>query len=203
MAIIGIIIALGLPALTSIGTSKGVTQAAYDISDLLEFARAEAVARQTYVWVGIKPERSGPNTVLKLGAVYAKDGTPTIAGNYQPLTRALTVSGVTLTNFAALNPATKATLTDQNLAVTAEASGNHAVEFQIGGVKFDANASTITFTPSGEAMLNGAPLPTDGFDPMIGIGLQQVHGTTTTSTANDAAVVLDGSVGIPLIVRTN
>lgn len=204
MAIIGLIFALGIPALSSLGSSRGVTQAAYEISALLELARAEAVARQTYVWVGIKPEKSGPSTVLRLGAVYSKDGSAQIANNSQPLTRAFVVSGVTLTDFAVLNPGTKAELTNRGLTVSAEAANSHNASFRIGNVDFNTGGSaTITFTPRGEALLKGSPAESDGFDPLIGIGLQPTRGSATLSNADDAGVVLDGSVGIPLIVRRN
>ncbi len=204
MAIIGIIVSFGLPALSSIGASKGVTQAAYDVSALLEFARAEAVARQTYVWVGIQPEQRGPTTVLRMGAVYSKDGTPSVAANYQPLTRPLLVQGVTITDFSALKPSTQAALSPTGTTVSTEAVGHTDAAFKIGSVDFGSSqGTTITFTPRGEAMLKGNPTTADGFDPLIGMGLRQVRGTAIPADADDAGVVLDGSVGLPRIVRQN
>lgn len=202
VAIIGLVLTLGAPIVSGIGASRGVTQAAYDVTALLEFARAEAIARQTYVWVGITPENAaGTGTVLRLGAAYSKDGSAVITDNYQPLTRAMTVQGVTLTNFSELKSDTQAVLTATGARVSAEAAQNRDVSFKIGGVEFGATGATITFTPRGEAMLEGSPTGTDGFDPLIGIGLRQVRGTTILPDADDVGVVLDGSVGIPLIVR--
>ena len=55
--------------------------------------------------------------------------------------------------------------------------------------------------PLGEVTTNVAPGPTNGFDPFLGIGLQPTRGATNIHGNNNAAVVIDGSVGIPTIIR--
>ncbi len=53
MAIVGMLSVAAVPALNSINSSGGVTKAGYDIGGLLEQARAYAMARNTYVFVGV------------------------------------------------------------------------------------------------------------------------------------------------------
>ena len=53
MAIIGILAAVTIPAMNSIKGASNVTKAAYDIAGALEQARAYAMAKNTYVFVGI------------------------------------------------------------------------------------------------------------------------------------------------------
>jgi prepilin-type N-terminal cleavage/methylation domain-containing protein len=87
MAIIAILLVAVVPALTTIKTAGGVTNAAYTIKDALEQARTYAMANNTYVWVGFyeeattaavptntAPPYSGTGRVV-IGVVYSRDGT--------------------------------------------------------------------------------------------------------------------------------
>lgn len=89
MAIIGILLALVLPALGPLKGSRDVTAAAYDLAGTLEVARNYAIANHTYTWVGFYEQDSASTTAptkltgppylgvghVTVGVVYSKDGT--------------------------------------------------------------------------------------------------------------------------------
>ena len=197
IAIIVLLAAAITPVFNSIGQARGVTEAAYQVVAAVDLARSEAVARQTYVWLGLQPQTNFGNLDLRIGLVYSKDG-----------------SG-TNTNTANLQPIGKATLIQRTALVDPSGWGAGEVGTSLGtfssfpvsgGLTFTIGSSpafagrTVTFTPLGEVMTNSAPSATDGFDPRIAIGLRQSRGTTAAANT-DIAVVIDGSVGIPTLYR--
>ena len=193
MAILGILASVVLPGLSGMMTSRGVTQAANEVSSMLELARSEAISRQTYVWAGIQQVTNDGALGIRLGVVSSMDGTTnTASNNLQPLTRALLVQRVQLTNYSGLKSAALWTT-----APTRDLSTNVAgiSQFAIGSTTF--NNRTITFTPGGEAMLMASPADTNGFDPYIAVGLIPSVGRTN----DDALVILDGSTALPRIIR--
>jgi prepilin-type N-terminal cleavage/methylation domain-containing protein len=83
MALIGLLVALTIPAMNSIKGAGNVTKAAYDIAGALEQARAYAMANNTYTWVGFfEEDASQPSATpatagtgrLVLSFVASKDG---------------------------------------------------------------------------------------------------------------------------------
>jgi prepilin-type N-terminal cleavage/methylation domain-containing protein len=71
MALIALLATLSMPALTSRNRTAGIHRAGYEISGLLEQARAHAMAHNTYTWVGFAPQADGTLTV---GVVAARNG---------------------------------------------------------------------------------------------------------------------------------
>ena len=128
--------------------------------------------------------------------VYSKDGSCTnnATSNLQPLSRPLLLERVGITNASTLSVGSNIG-SPVDWSAFASGLGN----FTCGSVSF-GNGKTITFSPSGEVSTNPAPTYTNAFDPRIGIGLQQMRGTTA-ATNNDIAIVIDGSVGIPTIYQ--
>ena len=194
VAIIAILAAFAVPAFSSIGQARGVSEAAYQLASTVELARSEAVSRHTFVWMGMQPQTNSGTLDLRIGLVYSKDGTAnTNATNLQPIGRALLIQRVGLTNAAGLSVGT-------NLGAPTELCPySGGATFQIGQMNF-SSGRTITFTPLGEATTNATPSSTSGFDSRIAVGLQQVRGTTPMAN-NDIAVVVDGSVGLPTIYQ--
>jgi prepilin-type N-terminal cleavage/methylation domain-containing protein len=194
LAIFGILAALIVPAFNSIGAARGVVDASYKISEALELARSEAVARRTYVWLGLQDSTNFGNRNLHLGIVYSKDGsTNNGAANIQPVSRSILLEHVGLVEI--VNTGTN---TAKYFGAMALATNSAGASFSIGSKSF--SDKTITFTPMGEAMLTGFPSITTTFESQILIGLRTFRGITE-STNNDIAVVVDGSTGIPAIFR--
>lgn len=194
VAIIGVLASFGIPALHSIGGARGSLDTAYKISQSIELARNEAVARRTYVWIGLEDSESFGNRNLLLGGVYSKDGsTNTNPSNLQPLFRSVLMEKVGLV----ASPDTGGNNSAYSSAQALQ-TNQSGITFSIGSQNF--NSKTITFTPSGEAMLSGLPTTATPFESQILIGIRGFRGTSETKN-NDIAVVVDGSTGIPAIYR--
>lgn len=196
VALIALLAALVLPAFTSIGQARGVSEGAFQVAAAIEFARSQAISRQTFAWVGFQDQTNSGSHDLWVGMVYSKDGSTTnmAASNLQPMARAYRIQRVGLVDAAGLEVGT-------NLSSFANVFTNSGATFTVGQTAFTGR--TVTVTPAGEFMLaslSGASVPTNGFDPNIVIGLRGFRGTSPVLD-NDVAVVVDGSVGIPSILR--
>lgn len=199
MAIVTLLSLAALPAFHAIASAHGVTKGAYDLAELVELARSEAVARQTYVWVGVATNNSSGNAEVIAASVYSRDGsgTNTNTVNLAALSKVIHLRNAALASWSDLKAGTKAQFTNQVPASIATNTGG--ISFNVGGAVFQSR--TITFTPRGEATLSGSVGPDDGFDPGIDIGFRQARGATVLPGADDAAVVIDGATGMARIIR--
>lgn len=190
VGIIGLLAVFAAPAISSIGQSRGVSEATYQINQAIEMARSEAVARRTYVWLGLQEQTNAGNRDLIVGMVYSKDGsTNTAAANLQPIGRPLAIRQVGLTN--SLNvPGTPLEW----------AGFKNGIAMEIGPAANFTDKRTLTFTPTGEALTMAAPTPTSPFTPLVAFGLAATRGTVLDEK-NVASIAIDGSTGIPTIYR--
>lgn len=175
-----------VPAFNSIGRARGVSDAAESVAAAVELARTEAIARRTYAWVGFAARTDPGSSGVQIGVVCSKDGSAgTNATNLRPLGRAVRVESVGLVDSGAAG------------APVEIASMTGGLVFKIGQSDFNAGKS-FAFTPDGEATT--APASADGFDPLLAVGIAQLKGTSP-DTNNRATVIIDGSTGIPRILR--
>jgi type II secretory pathway pseudopilin PulG len=200
IAILMLMAALGIPAYNSISQGRNFTRAATDISALLELARTEAVARQTYVWVGLEPVTKDQNATLVLGAVYSRDGTGTniAAGNLAPLSKIVRFVGVAPVSWKDLRNDTKALYT--NATPSSVLDNKDGISFTLSEISF-SGGQTLTFTPRGEALLKGGVGPDDGYPEAIDISFRQANGTVVRAGADEAALVVEGATGTVKTVR--
>ena len=210
MAIIGMLSAVAIPAMSTIKGGGDLTKAAYDIAGVLEQARSYAMANNTYVFVGLAEvdasnaessagQQPGTGRVV-LAAAGSKDGTRSFAtSNLVALSK--------LRRFDNLHLATPTT--DGNMTRPSVAS-----EFQVGNAAFVAESSltwplsatsatytfskVIQFDPRGSAAIqsSGRSLPQ-----WMEIGLAPARGNVAVSSANCAALLLDGVTGSVKIYR--
>jgi prepilin-type N-terminal cleavage/methylation domain-containing protein len=198
ITIIGVLAGFTLPAFNAIGAAQGVTQGIYDVSSLLELARKEAMTRQTYVWVGFQSADVNGGKELWMAAASSRDGTDNTAqGNLIPLTRIVKIKNVALSPWSDLKSDTRRLYEGGSPASIAENSSG--VSFSIGPVKFADR--TVTFTPSGQAMLTGSPGLDGGYDPLMEISFRQLRSGTVSASADDASIFLNGSTGTTRILR--
>lgn len=186
LAIVGMLAAFAIPAFTAIGQARGVTEAGYQIGAALELARAEAIARRTYVRAGLITTNAEGRPEVWMGAVASGDGTPG-TNDLRPLMRVTRMRGVTLA--------------ESGLGDVAElAPGSPSgISFRIGRTEF-GNGPMVTFTPAGEAMTNALPDEETGFTPRMGLGVFEVRGNTAL-TNNLLRVTIDGATGSVKILR--
>lgn len=187
IGIIAVLASFAAPAFNSIGKAQGVTAAAESMAAAVELARAEAIARRTHVWVGLVERTDPGRRGVQIGIVSSKDGsTNASATNLRPVGRATLVERVALVGSGTAGAVEIASVTG-------------GVAFKIGQSDFNAGKS-FTFTPDGEVARDPAPSSTDGFDPLLAIGLAPLKGDAP-DTNNRATILIDGATGIPRIIR--
>jgi len=193
VAIVGMLAVFAIPAFQSIGQGRGVTEAAFRVASAVELARSEAVGRGTLVWLGLKNETNFGSRDLRIGLVASRDGSTDMGtNNLQPLARAELIERVGMVDSVDVGDA------NSRLVGAANLQGNTGGRFEVPNHVF--TDTILTFTPDGEVLLETAPDNTTPFQPLLVIGLRGFQGTTPM-TDNDAAVVIDGSVGIPRIYQ--
>jgi len=194
MGVISLLAAAVVTGFNEIGRARGVTEAAYQIASAVELCRSEAVSRQSYVWLSFQPQTSSGSADLRLGMVYSMDGssTNTSSNNLMPLGKALLIQNVAL---ASVNTSIATNFPSSGVDLSIVGAG---MSFIIGTNKF--TGPTITFMPLGEVTTNPSPTNTDGFEPILGVELRPTRGTQILAT-NVTELLIDGSVGIPTIIR--
>jgi hypothetical protein len=200
----GILGSFAVTGFKNIATSHGVGQAAADVKGILELARSEAVTRQTYVWAAFREATNSGVLEIQMALAGSVDGSPNAAAtNLVGLSRVVRAGNAGLTNFSTLKAETRALL-DSNAPPPTELLANTAGITYTNLAHSKFTNTTITFTPRGEAMLAGSPDASAGFTPLIVIGIVPSRGDQKDATKkDDSAVVLDGSTGMPLVLRGN
>ena len=198
IGLVALLSVMAVPAWNSMTGGSRFSQAAYDVSSLLELARSEAVSRKTYVWVGFQPMTNEGNLEIRMAAVASRDGsaTNTTAANLQGLTRVLRVPQAELSRWADLGSRTRALFGNQSSSVATNSAG---LKFSIGPQNFTGRS--ITFTPKGEALLQGAATLDDGYVPYIDVSLRRTKGTSVMTNSDDAAVIVEGGTGSVRLIR--
>ncbi len=165
---------------------------------MLKLARNEAVARQTYVWVGFEAVGTDEVRVACVGAV-DQDGSNTQASNLFYIGKVLGVRGVSLVEWSGLRQATRDAAASQYstaIAPVSVANAGGGVEFQTRNVSFDQRKS-ITFTPRGQAMVEGVVTADSGYDRYIDVSFRQTKG----AAGEEASVVINGATGGMEVIR--
>ncbi len=205
IAIISLLAVASQPALSGIMGSRNLSRAAGDVASCLEFARSEAIAKNTFVWVGFTNLSQNGMSSLALSIVASRDGSPmTTAGNLTPLQRNLRFENVRLATDAeaASSGSPLRSLTSEAAGQSAilnpmSREGRESVDFTSAQVTF---GNTITFTPQGEALLMGSPTSSTPLDPFVGIYLQRMRGNTGSEDL--APLLINGASGqVRLIVQ--
>lgn len=201
MGIIALLSTAAIVGFQSIASSRGVGQAAADVNGILELARSEAIARQTYVWVAFREEDAGAGLEIQMLLLASIDGSANAdGGNLMPLTRVVRSRGAGMINWSELNPRTQDIL--GSLLNPVDILDNADGIDYAGSSQRQFSKTTITFTPGGEALLLGEPLITSGFTPLISVGVVAARGSEKATGKNDdAAVIVDGSTGLVRVLR--
>jgi prepilin-type N-terminal cleavage/methylation domain-containing protein len=189
IGIIALLAAGSIPVLNSMRQARTITDSAYQFTALIESARNEAIARRSFVWLGLEPVASpGGGRDVLAGLAYSRDGTTNSgSSNLQPLGRTQRFENLDLFP-PSVAPGTPTDLTTQN----------PGINLQIGPKTF--SRFILTFTPMGEVTLVPAPGPQTGFEPQVGFGLRAMRGLVPDNN-NPLDIVISGSTGLPTIHR--
>ena len=201
IAILAIVASFTVTGFKNLAIAHGVGQAAADVNGILELARSEAVTRQTYVWAAFRETPNAGVLEVQMALAGSIDGTPNAAGtNLAALSRVVRARNVGLADWAGLKAETRALLTNATTPVDLGTTAG-IIYTNLPQAKF--TNTTITFTPRGEAMLAGSPASTNGFTPLMAIGIVPSRGDQKDTTKkDDSAVVLDGSTGMACVLRS-
>lgn len=123
-----------------------MNSAVREVSDVLELARTEAMAKNTWVWVGLLNQTpANGQAELLLAVVSSLDGSQNMnSSNLKPVIRVRKMPGVVLlSQLTDMAPTTGQPLTGSTYSFSAT----------IGGTKVSLANSILGFTPTGEATL--------------------------------------------------
>ena len=214
MAIMSLI-AVSMPAVIGAFTSAGkLTQSASDISSAMEHARAYAMAKNTYVYVGIQ-EIDGVNATASNGV--GKVAVVTVAsldGTRPYTTGALKASNIaTIAKpqyFTNTHIATAASLTNgSNMTSRPTASidlgGSSAsttFQYPVTGTAQLSFTKVVEFDPQGVARVQTGTSFNPSVQAYIELPLVPAHGNAAVANiSNQAAVQVDGITGAVSVYR--
>ncbi|CAN5719782.1 hypothetical protein BH09VER1_BH09VER1_34610 [soil metagenome] len=213
MAIIGMMTVAVVPAVNSIKGGSTLTKTAYDISGVLEQARAYAMANNTYVFVGLT-EVNASNSDSALGQQPGTGRVVLVAAGSKDGTRSF---GTGNSNLVALSKVRR--FDNIHLDSAPPNTGNMtrpavAAGYQAGSPSFAAESSfqwplsgasanytftkIIQFDPRGTASIQSSSRTIPQW---LEIGLAPSRGDTVVAEANGAALLLDGVTGSVKIYR--
>lgn len=189
IAIIAVMAVLTVPAMRRVNEGQRMGKTVADLTALLEYARTEAMARSTYVWVGFNNRTNTSGNAELAAIVFAsRDGTATVTGTgtlIEPLSKMSRFEGIQLTDKDQLCQEVRDLyLADTTAAVSTNTASKSLPVLQ--GITFDR---TLTIAPSGEAMLLGEPAVSSGFDNVIDISLRPMRGAAVDPSSKDHASI--------------
>lgn len=192
MVVIGlmaIVVALVVPAFSSMTRGNALTRAVNDVSGLLELGRAEAMSSRSYVYLGFaNTTNKEGNSELRIGAVTSLDGSSnTASANLRPLSKLMKLANVQMTNYTGLPQNVKSS-SDSSL----QDNNDYVVSFPTTIYLKDKfndpaldNCATVGISPQGEIL--HATNPLIFFRTTSSVGLVPTRGTTLVTT--DGAIV--------------
>ncbi len=201
IAILAIMMTLVVPALPGVMGEKEMTKALNDVAGALEGAKAEAVARRSYVFVGFANViNSDRKEELRIGSVISADGSAdnTAAANLLPLGRLTRMENLRMVGWDDLPTAVR------DLA-PAEARSPESYISNFGdspGLSFTVakqvfSSGILIISPYGEILPERNARM---FRPQIAIGLVPLRGKQVNP--NDGAIIISqGFSGSTSIIR--
>jgi prepilin-type N-terminal cleavage/methylation domain-containing protein len=222
IGIIGLLMALLVPAVTSLRRGTDVTSAANTIKGVLDTARTYAKANNTYTWVGFFEEdisSATPATAgtgrLVMSIVASKDGTNVASGglinpaNLIQVDKLTKIENVHLATFTDGLGQSPGTTFDTRPPVTF-----NGTQYRIGDTSQPPDSTTpfqypvgspytfvkaVQFSSSGEARIDN-----NTYSPQTAaeIGLRRTHGTAVdTNSPNVVAIQFTGEGGNVTVYR--
>lgn len=218
VALMVLMAAMVSPALQGIGTASSLAQSSSDIASTLEQARAFAMGNNTYVYVGFQEVAAPSSTSGNIGKVEvaivaSRDGTRPYQNSPSALLGSQVVQVARLASFNNLHMASSSSLTSGGMTTRPPSSttgfvdlsqSTSSVTFQwplTGAAHYTFN-QVIEIDPQGIARMQTGSTYSSTIPSFIEIGLLPTHGgLVNTSSANQAAVQVDGMNGAVSIYR--
>jgi prepilin-type N-terminal cleavage/methylation domain-containing protein len=220
IAVIVILVAVTIPAISSVKKSGDVSKAANDLAGAISQARAYAIANNTYTWVGFfeengasasaQPAAAGTGRIV-VDIVASADGTlPYTATNPSAIpstdlvqvSRLLRIDDMHLVTFPASGaggsspgPAANVSIGDTTPGTPSETP----FSYPLTGPAQYTFTKALQFSPRGEARIDNSANP---LAQVIELGLQPTYGSAIdTASTNVSAVQVTGVGGDVIIYR--
>lgn len=201
MCVMSILMSLAVPAISSLAKGSQMNQALTEVSGLMEMARQQAIAQNTYVWVAFNSDAASIGTddqvrvavlVSKSGsdlAAWGQDDTTQATAQTQLVVRPRTFNQVKLSDAGLFKSQIAALPSD-----AASSLGAAGFTIKVPGNQNEVFTKAIQFTPSGEARIAASMAGA------VELGLQPTHGHA--ADVNNVAVVrINGLTGQTRIYR--
>jgi hypothetical protein len=187
--------------------AKGLARAVSEVSQMIDLARTEAMAKSTYVWLGFYAGAQDGSSQLQMVAARSIDGTPNlkVGGriNYRLVGKVQKLDRILLTDATGLTQTVRTMLSDAavtpsaiEIATLKATPDSLAAPVNGGSVNF---VSLITFTPQGEALATNTPstaTPPAPFTTQMLVSLRNAAGMNAVpSDVDSAGLVLYGGTG--------
>ncbi len=198
LAIISVLTAVVVPALTTVSDSDNVTNASYTISGQLQRARAYAISHNTYVWVGfyeeaadaptptkVQPPYAGAGRVI-IGTVASVDGTQILADNAAPKSLGQVPTVTTPAPLLQIDPLIRV----KNIHLTdlgAPSAGTTPLSKRPNGAYIDSTGSTSSSQQYGIDSDNGNATPYP-----FTVGAYTFYKTIRFSPSGEASINING-----------
>ncbi len=195
LAIISIMASFAWPAIVGIVSGDRLSNNTYQLSDLIQQARSEAVARHTYVWVGFQSSKdaNGVPTIM----VASVAGNSGMTSDLQSGNITLEAKPTTLRNVAITGATSYTTLPgfDSSVTTTDVASQGYSFTTSVAGNANAKFSNVIAFGPDGQvnlAQASGALTLVQ----CLGMGLQTAPASTKLHVAAIQVRGLSGDVSV-------
>lgn len=214
MAVVALLASVTIPAVSSFRGAGVFERTASDIPDLLSQARAYAMGKNTYVYVGfqevdgVAPTSADGVGRVAVAVVASKDGsrpyanTPApLAGNVTPISKLHYFDNVHLANAADLSNGS--TMTGRPSAAIDLAGSTAKTTFQwpVAATAKHNFSKVIEFDPQGVPRVQKSTTYDSSVKNCIEIALVPTVGNAVASTANQAAIQIDGVTGAIRLFR--
>jgi Tfp pilus assembly protein FimT len=207
IVIIIVLFSIAVPVVNGLVKTKGLARAVSDVSEIMDLARTEAMAKGTYVWLGFKDNDRNGKSQLLIVAARSVDGTPKlrVSGqtNYRFISKVQKVDDILFTNSARLTSNVKTMLANAGVTPSAVEVSTISVTPDSMQIRVESSnvafTSLITFTPQGEALAVSDPAtasPPAPFTTQMLVGLRKtVNGQDIANDVDSAGIVLYGGTG--------
>ncbi len=210
IAIMIVLVALTVPALTSMAKGNQMTQSLIEISGMLEQARQYAISRNTYVWVAMRPNPNGANgDELSVAVLASKTGTDPFAtpwSSYGAVPDDQIDLAARVRTFDQIRFEEAGTFTSSNIpglagktattaAKNSPSKGSASFQIKLPGASTASDFNrVIQFTPNGEARVSSNVID------VIEFGLRPTRGKSGDEN-NVAVVRVNGLTGQTAVFR--
>ena len=200
VAVIITLMALVLPAGVAVLQGRGVEAAMDQVAAAADLARSQALASNTYVWLGLGNRVVDGENELVMGIVRSRDGTPRLdSANAEPVANPVRIRRMYLAALNELSTGMRQKVYDVRAQSAASAvttplqDQNGDAAFSIGDIEFDHG---VLFAPTGEAMAAAPVSAVAPFTTHFLLGVLPARGAQPAiQEANSGAILLYGGTG--------